>query len=1606
MAKLLSNTRVYGTATIDTLLYVNGANSSHSTATGSLRIIGGLGASGGAFFGGTVTATNFVGAVSGTASLANDIAGGTAGQLLYQISPNDTGFVGPGTAGQILISAGTSAPTYVNTTTFVVGISKNLLGGAANQFAYQTAAHTTNFISTGSMYVGRATLADTVLGGTVNTATNLANGTAGQVPYQTAPGITAFYGPGTAGQLLVSNGAAAPVYTNTASIYVGNAVTSTHLRGGSAGQLPYQTGVGTTSFTGPGTAGQVLTSGGTGAPVYVNTSSLYVGRAVVADSATSTGAADQVKTVAQTSNAIYYPIFVDSNNASATAENLFTTSSFVVNPSTGNVGINTASPSYKLDIPTNGIAIRLQPITSGSNTQLRFDSRVNAGSDCGFLLFQDESAFCVGSGSEDVRFTLGVFNDFRQSSAHSDELWLQGGGRLVYNVGSWDSELNSIIGTPGAGTTGGFEWRINNTVNAILTHGGNFGVGTDSPGEKLHVLGTTADTRIRISADDGTNFRGLDIRAGTTFKGGMFYRSTEGNVMQIWGPSLSSAGIYIDSSNNVGVGTASPQKTLHVSGTARVTSLSEFESRVYMGPIAYQRNSANAIQEWGGASASYQLNIQDGTGRVNYYWNSNGTTVPTQTVANEDAFKLLLSVDSPALYFYGWEGSSSAAGTAITWSEIFRASMGEANAYFKGSLIPIGSGTANYVTKFTAAGTIGNSQIFDNGTNIGIGTASPYSRLTLVTDTNTNGASFFTSAYVAAQTWGTRAWKNDIGGGIPLQIETQSLSTWYTSLRISHGQSSSHPSLRSFYETQLATDGGNVGINSTAPLAKLHVVQSTPTSIGSAPSATTAIFDAASENYLWFRNTADNASYSGLVFQDNNVGGYLVFRNAGVAVGSGGDCLIYGTYQDHIFQAGTSGTINGKTEIVRFKQNGDVGIGTSGPGYKLDVSGTARATSDFRAPIFYDTDNTAYYVDAASTSVLNQINLPQNPVGTTYGNGVAANPPSMIFQRVGDNDGWRIYGEAAATNQVRMVFELVDDIEAAYTDQWVFRNKLTYGAYTARNEFQVSGSGDALARTSMRAPIFYDSDNTAYYVDPSSTTNSMNMAGSVRQATYNKPGILTVASGSASTGGSIAIQQETAEGWTALFADYEPYTGWGLWHDNPNNYFSFTAEAATGSIRSFSVPSRVSGNRTAYEKLRIDQNNGDIIVGRDGYAQTSYRAPIFYDSANTAYFLNLDSSGSLIRGRVNVTGGHGVSSIRLYLDPAENGASTGLVTLQMWCSEPGNTWDGAGFGYNVDNNANEAGNVPAYYFARTNTSFGQAYMRMTTDGNWYFYNNPSGSNTRYLTLQLERTGYAIAPQSMRSPIFYDSANTAYYVDPASTSLLNVVYWGDSFSRTDTKNDAGAAGSKSGFFQTSSPTNYYAGASSWQHMIESRHSNDGNNYSMQIAGSFFDQNFYGRKTNNSSTTAWFKFLTSATTGDSVQFGSFGVGTAASGTTGEIRATNEITAYYSDRRLKENVSPIGNALEKILALTGITYTPNDLAASFGYDKNKKLVGLFADEVEAVLPEAVRSAPFDTDKDGNSISGENYKTIQYEKLVPLLIEAIKEQQKEIDQLKSRLN
>jgi hypothetical protein len=124
----------------------------------------------------------------------------------------------------------------------------------------------------------------------------------------------------------------------------------------------------------------------------------------------------------------------------------------------------------------------------------------------------------------------------------------------------------------------------------------------------------------------------------------------------------------------------------------------------------------------------------------------------------------------------------------------------------------------------------------------------------------------------------------------------------------------------------------------------------------------------------------------------------------------------------------------------------------------------------------------------------------------------------------------------------------------------------------------------------------------------------------------------------------------------------------------------------------------------------------------------------------------------------------------------------------------------------------------------------------------------------------------------------------------------------------------------------------------------------------------------------------------------------------------RSYYDIIAFASDERLKHNIKPIENAVSKVMSLNGMTFEWNDVGKEYGWTpSNNREAGVFAQDIQKVLPEAVRLAPFDQAHNENgdfySKSGKDFLTVKYEKLIPLLIEAIKEQQQQINDLNNEI-
>jgi hypothetical protein len=128
----------------------------------------------------------------------------------------------------------------------------------------------------------------------------------------------------------------------------------------------------------------------------------------------------------------------------------------------------------------------------------------------------------------------------------------------------------------------------------------------------------------------------------------------------------------------------------------------------------------------------------------------------------------------------------------------------------------------------------------------------------------------------------------------------------------------------------------------------------------------------------------------------------------------------------------------------------------------------------------------------------------------------------------------------------------------------------------------------------------------------------------------------------------------------------------------------------------------------------------------------------------------------------------------------------------------------------------------------------------------------------------------------------------------------------------------------------------------------------------------------------------------------QITSLGVGTTASGTSGEVRATNNVTAFFSsDAKFKENVRDIPSALDKVTAIGGKLFDWTDEYVSSkggtdGYFVQKEDFGVIAQDVQSVFPEAVRT------RDDGSLA------VDYAKLSALAFAAIVELKKEVDALK----
>ena len=527
--------------------------------------------------------------------------------------------------------------------------------------------------------------------------------------------------------------------------------------------------------------------------------------------------------------------------------------------SSGNVGIGTTAPGYKLEVQgdfyTNGTNGALTTASSQSNLYLLNLTRTSTS-----LI----TAGSVGIGTTSPAQKLDVVGKMKISD---DIILAQTNGRIDYDNGVSSGALR-FFSTSG------------NSERMRITSGGNVGIGTTSPSSNLEVVG---DAYIYDSSVTASGLR-IDTGTANLVKLRVGYPGAWVNAdVQIQSSTASGldAGIYLKAGGNVGIGTTSPSHKLHVAADRILVE------NITNAGIMFRTAS---VDRYSVASTGGDFQIYDEVNLSNRLF----ITSTGNVGLNNNSPSQVLHVTGNARVTGAIYDSTNSAGTSgqvlsstVTGTQWIAAGLGTIG----------GSGTTNYVSKFTGGTTLGNSLIYDNGTNVGIGTTT----LQNSSGYRTLSISGSTGGQIAFQTAGTG--KHYIF----------SSATDFNIYNSTAGNLILHTNAA---ERMRIDAAGNVGIRTNAPSAYLHLK--------------------GGMSYGSFRISPSIANGESAMAFFTDVAGTTT-ANAWV-IGHAG----WGHTGDFVIGNQANGG-----PVMLMQQNGNVGIGTTSPGAKLDVEGDVFINSNY-----------------------------------------------------------------------------------------------------------------------------------------------------------------------------------------------------------------------------------------------------------------------------------------------------------------------------------------------------------------------------------------------------------------------------------------------------------------------------------------------------------------------------------------------------------------------------------------------------------------------------------------------------------------------------------
>ena len=710
------------------------------------------------------------------------------------------------------------------------------------------------------------------------------------------------------------------------------------------------------------------------------------------------------------------------------------------------------------------------------------------------------------------------------------------------------------------------------------------------------------------------------------------------------------------------------------------------------------------------------------------------------------------------------------------------------------------------------------------------------------------------------------------------------------------------------------------------------------------------------------------------------------------------------TTGDRVFTDGYHPNADKWTTARTITLNGDASgsVSIDGTANKTLTVAVANDSHTHDGRYYTETEADSRFVNVTGDTISGNLHFLQNPVGTTYGQGVSAVPTRYISQQVGDSDGWRLYGEAPASNDVKMIFEVVDDNETG--DTWVFRNKRTYSPYTATEDFKITGEGHIRARgngyvnTSQR--VFADN----YHPNADKWTTA-------RTITLN---------GDAS--GSVSIDGTANKTLTVAVANDS--------HTHDGRYYTET-EVNTFIDRSY-VSSHSAGN-LAVGWYTIATNTGDKASARFGIWDTNpgdHQSVTFYashhfgtDASNTLTVLdNSYYIGNPFRHiRIKDAGVYDGAALQVYIDDESNSVNCAILgdnfqasgwVLCDWIPDattPPNVSNYGSFGERsrVDLNAIAQGG-----FATTGEIYAggdTSQYRVFHDA--YHPNADKWTTARTITLNGDASGSVSIDGTANKTLTVAVANDShthdgrYYTEAESNGRF--LYKAEKAADSDKLDglQGSAFGKLSGNQTWTATQTFYSGTSTNVQVA----CDDGGMAAINLHGSSQGTGrvYVGQSSGYGGGIEYNGDGTPATTGSPADTITLyrKSNSVISWTAYNSHANNDwlfrgnVSAYQtSDRTTKKDIEPLQKPLEKIKRLNGVSFEYKD-ASEYGSDITNPLseegtqFGLIAQDVEAVFPHLINE-----DEDGikRIRTGGN-------ELIALVIEAIKEQQKEIEELKT---